>query len=189
MDLPLTASSPIFFHIFGLTSNCHLFKFSFFYLDLPLIVSFSIFHFFLYLDLPLIASSSNFYFFLWTYLWLPVLQIFIFLYMDLPLIASKTQLNSSNKFDRLDPLSLGKSCFNSLQKHILDFHFFIFFMLSPTPLHFSSFFYSLIIPSMPDLVGFSFFIFSKMQIQMLCLNYADEMLWLVLPMWYANIVP
>ena len=58
---------------------------------------FSFFH----LDLPLIASSSNFHFFIiWTY----------------SQLSGKTQLNSSNKFDRLDLLSLGKSCFNSLPK-------------------------------------------------------------------------
>ena len=53
LDLPLMTSSPIFIHISGLTSNCQLFKFSFFHLDLPLIASFS---FFSYLDLPPSAS-------------------------------------------------------------------------------------------------------------------------------------
>ena len=101
MDLPLTASSPIFIHIFGLTSDCHLFKFLFFHLDLHLIAS--SFHFssgptsdcqffkflFFHLDLPLIANSSNFYHFFISGLTSDC-QFFKFLFflLDWPLIAS-----------------------------------------------------------------------------------------------------
>ena len=47
------------------------------------------------LDLSSTASSPNFHFFIWTYLWLPVLQIFIFFHLDLPLIASSSNFHFS----------------------------------------------------------------------------------------------
>ena len=77
LDLSLPASSPIFIHISGLTSDCQFFKFSIFHLDLLLIGSFFEFSFFS-LDLPLIASSLNFHFFIWTYSQLPVFSNFHF---------------------------------------------------------------------------------------------------------------
>ena len=82
---------------------------------------------FTYLDLPLTASSPNFYFFILTYLWLPILQNFIFSSGLTSDCQAKHSSNHLNKFDRLDLLSLEKSCFGSLQKYLSDFHFFISF--------------------------------------------------------------
>ena len=107
LDLSLTASSPI--NISGLTSNCQLFKFSFFHLDLPLIASFSFFHslgltfncqFFKFsliwtyspLPVKLIFIISFYFLLIWTYSLLPVKLIFIifFTHMDLLSITSQT---------------------------------------------------------------------------------------------------
>ena len=110
MDLPLTASSPIFIHISGLTSDCHLFKFSFLHLDLLSIASFFEFSSF-HLDLLSIASRTHFHLFIWTYSLSPVNLIFIF-------SSGLTLYCQSNSFSsfHLDLLSIAS------QSH---FHLFI----------------------------------------------------------------
>ena len=63
----------IFFLSFGLTLDCHVFKFSFiFYLDLPSIASSSNFHSFFHLNLSSIASQTHSYPLTWTYLRVPI---------------------------------------------------------------------------------------------------------------------
>ena len=127
------------------------------------------------LDLPSTASSFKFSFFIWTYPHLPAF-IFSFFDLDLPL--------SANSFHLLDSITLILFLLESLALILFrsnlyifsccpQFHFHFFYCLNPVGFFFS----------------FLFLIFSKMQMQMLCLNYVDEMPWSVLPMWYANILP
>ena len=118
LDLPLTTSSPIFIHISGLTSDCHLFKFSFFYLDLLLIASFSNFHLFIW-TYSLSPVELIFIIFIWTYFLSPVELIFIFSsgltlyrqsssfsYFHLDLLSIASQTHFHHFFTHLDLLSI-----------------------------------------------------------------------------------
>ena len=135
MDLPLTASSPIFIHISGFTFDCQLSKFSFFHLDLPLIASFSFFHS-PGLTLNCQAKHSSIYL-------TNSITLILYLLENLALI-------------------LFKSIF-------LTFTLSLFFFCMLYPISLPFFFQSC------RLFVFFSLIFSKIQMQMLCLNYADEM--------------
>ena len=154
-----------------LTLECQLFKFSF-----P------------HLDLPSIANQTHSYPFTWTYLRAPVwLRFWLYhTYLLDQIYNSDAILTRLKPFSGLDHLYLLiLKSLALLQQHFLDLYFFL------DALHVvpnSTFIFSL--PQSCRLSLFHLSSFSaKCRMQMLCLHYADEILWSILPMWYANIVP
>ena len=177
LDLPLTTSSPIFIHISGLTLDCQFFSFYFFsltwtYLQVPVWLCFDFITYVYLIGLtPLMSCWMKFETpwqlrSIWITFFPPQRSFWNFYRMQdffllcIPVSNKKTYIWC--KVSRNVWL-----CMNEMSEHLNSFFSseFVLFLL-----HLSSF-------------------LAKCRMQMLCPHYADEITWLVLPMWYANIVP
>ena len=147
----------------------------------------SFFQFFQYSSRLTLGNQIHSYPLTWTYLRAPVWLHFWLCQAHLldqiyNFDAILTRLKPFNRLDHLYLLILKSLAL--LQQHFLDLYFFDALHVVPN----STFIFSLPPSCRLSLFHLSSFL-AKYRMQMLCPDYADEIPWSVLPMWYANIVP